>query len=222
LTLLKLLQAWNSPWSPASHHSFQPQFKAAVRTLVLCAGRVGLPSDVGFHIAKFLPRSAWTDERDRCWCDDCAVDNAVCLMTWKLGGLKPDQAPKLNVTRPCVCQIAMYKSSEHRRKHAGQHRKGCNKIPLRLPGREELLLCNFVDAKLRGEEVHFEEAGPEIGNDEAEDDEGSWESMDTDDEVFMEKPQSVTSVVFDYFNRKSYKLRETEESAFEAMYVREE
>jgi hypothetical protein len=119
----------------------------------------------------------------------------------------------------------MYKNSEHRRKHTGQHRKGCNKLPLRLPGQEELLLCNFVDAKLRGEDAHFEEAEPEIGNtedEEEDDDEGSWESMDTDDEEFMETPQSVTSVVFDYFNRKSYKLRETEESAFEAMYTREE
>ena len=221
LTLLKLVQAWNSSWSPARHHSYQAQYRSAVRSLILCSNRLGLPQDIAFHIAQFLPRSFWPDERARCWCDDCSVDNAVSLMTWKLGGKMDDQTPKLQVTRLCECKVAMYKNNEHRKKDAGQHRKWCNTLPLRIPGPEEALFCQLIEAKMNGEEIdEISVANQEIeshGQGEDDDDEGSWESIDTDEEE-MDGPRSITAMIYDFFRSKSYKYHETEESAFEAMY----
>ena len=220
-TLLKLVQAWNAPWSPERHHSYQSQFRAAVQTLFLCSARLDLPHDIACHITKFLPRSFWPDERARCWCDDCSVDNSVSLMMWKLGGKVEEQKPKLQVTKLCDCKVAMYRNNEHRRKDSGQHRKWCQSIPLSIPGPAEERFCQIVEATLKGEAVatiHHATIGlesDEQGDDD--DDEGSWESIDSDEEE-VEAPKSVTEMIYEFFRRRSYKNHATEESAFEAMY----
>ncbi|KAI2492662.1 Sodium/calcium exchanger protein [Fragilaria crotonensis] len=225
-TLLKLVQAWNAPWSPGRHHSFQSQFRAAVQTLFLCSNRLGLPQDIAGHIAKFLPRSFWPDERARCWCDDCSVDNSVSLMMWKLSGKVEEQKPKLQVTKLCDCKVAMYRNNEHRKRDSGQHRKWCQSIPLCIPGPAEERFCQIIDAKLKGEivtgisqatqEIESEVQGDDDDDDD-DDDEGSWESIDSEDEA-NEETKSTTEMIYDFFRKRSYRHHETEESAFEAMY----
>ena len=215
-TLLKLVHSWNSPWKPGRHHSYQPQFRAAVKAIFLCSNRLGMPHDIACYISQFLPRSFWPDERARCWCDDCSVDNAISLMIWKLNGKLEDRKPKLQVSKLCECRVAMYRNNEHRRKDSGQHRKWCQSIPLCIPGREEERFCQLIESKLAGELVADETADAVAMDDEG-DDEGSWESIASDEEETNE-PKSVTEMIHDFFSRRSYRHHSTEETAFEAMY----
>ena len=189
--------------------------------MFLCSNRLGLPQDIAGHIAKFLPRSFWPDERARCWCDDCSVDNSVSLMMWKLSGKVEEQKPKLQVTKLCDCKVAMYRNNEHRKRDSGQHRKWCQSIPLCLPGPVEERFCQIIDSKLKGEVVTgISQATPDMQSDEQgddDDDEGSWESIDSDEEE-IEETKSTTEMIYEFFRKRSYRHHKTEESAFEAMY----
>ena len=64
-----------------------------------------------------------------------------------------------------------------------------------------------------------EQAGDDDDDD---DDEGSWESIDSDEEEVEKpksaKPKSATKMIYEFFNKMSYRHHATEESAFEAMY----
>jgi hypothetical protein len=173
-----------------------------------------IPHEVSFHIVQFLPRSFWPDERSRCWCDDCSVDNSVDLMMWKLGGMVVDQYPKLYVTKFCDCKVAMYKNNDHRKKDAGQHRKWCNTLPLRIPGPKEDLFCRVIESKLKDEDLNV--LNQESEADDCDDDE-SWESIESGEEEENDS-KGVTQLIHDYFRRNSYKLHEVQESAFQAMY----
>jgi hypothetical protein len=221
-SLLKLLQAWHAPWSPESHHSFHPPYRSAVRSIILLAHRKELPVDVAYHIIKFVPRSFWPDERGRCWCDECSVDNAVSLMHSKLIG---SPAPKMSAQRHCsICGVAIYKNAEHAKKEHAGHRKECSRPPYRIPGREEALLCRTVDAIIRGEEFLPAENVYEEPLDEADDD-GDWESIDSneeEDEADEGFKVTVTNVISDFFIRKTYKSQRVQESAFEALYAARE
>ena len=76
---------------------------------------------------------------------------------------------------------------------------------------------------MRGEEVvGIAEVirGMDADEQEDDDDEGSWESIDTDEEEV--DTNSATDIIYDFFNQRSYKHQETEESAFEAMYARDD
>jgi hypothetical protein len=73
-TLMALLRVWNSSWTPATHKSFQPGFKQAIRTFALCTNRLNLPNEIVERVGTFLNRSWWPDNRRRCWSHACQVD----------------------------------------------------------------------------------------------------------------------------------------------------
>jgi hypothetical protein len=55
-SLLLLVRAWQAPWNPESHMSFQPEFRKAVETIFLCSKKRGFPVGVGRSILSFLDR----------------------------------------------------------------------------------------------------------------------------------------------------------------------
>jgi hypothetical protein len=75
-SLLVFLRQWHAPWTPDSHLSFSIPFRRSVSTLALCAHRFGVPHDMVALVNSFLPRSWWPDDRRRCWCRDCQMNNS--------------------------------------------------------------------------------------------------------------------------------------------------
>ena len=242
------MQAWHAPWTPDSHQSYQTEFRAAARCLLLSFNRCGLPLDVLHHTMQFLPRDWWPDaSATSCWCDDCVVDNAVVHMQRKLcnrnnvsfnftavgPGKHGDTAAAVLATKPLVCpmcRVIRYKSQEHQKKDYPSHRKDCGKPPYRIPGKEEERLTNLVNAVLEGkgtgdelevyDVVDVENEGEGyIQAEDDDDDDGSWESFDSNDEVEEPYPQSVTSVIHKYFRDNVYKKTATSgESGFTDLY----
>ena len=64
-SLLLLKRVWAAPWNPKNHASFQTQFRDAVWTLLLCAHRYHLGSDIPLHVCSYLSRHWWPDDRIR-------------------------------------------------------------------------------------------------------------------------------------------------------------
>jgi len=190
--------------------------------MLLVARRQHLPNDIVHHVAKFLPRTAWPDYRACCWCDDCIIDNSMSLMQQKLVGDIIFQTPKSILLKPCaVCQVALYKNSEHAKKEAGSHRKVCNRPPFRIPGQEEEYLCKAVEASFRGDPLAPIDVDLHDLLDGEESDEDDWESIHSDDEEDVYHP-TVTNLIYDFFYRKAYKSQLIQDSAFQAMYTRDE
>lgn len=229
LSLLKLVQAWHMPWSADSHHSFQRPYRAAVKVILLCINRAGLPNEIAHNVVSFMPRSCWPDERARCWCNDCLLDNSVSLMTWKLGGRQLEQTPKLMATKRCpTCSFVTYKKGEHRKQDAGNHGKYCNKPPYRTPGAQEAKFCRAVSAMIAGDGgsvdmAEVDDCDAADGDDGSWDDEGSWESIDSNENQSTGSThQLVSTFIFDWFNQKTYKTFKNQESGFLAMYNRDD
>lgn len=192
--------------------------------MLLVASRFHLPNDVIHLIIEFLPRSAWADERVRCWCNDCNVDDAVSIMHRKLQTNSSERPHSFCTSTYCkACQVAVYKSSDHARKDSGSHRKKCGRPPCRIPGRDENNLCELVDAALKGNPMELMESNEKLKDCEGfESSDDDWESIYSEETEEDTYAQTSTNIIHDFFSRKAYKHQPTRESPFEAMYMRDD
>ena len=226
-SLLVFLRQWHAPWTPDSHLSFSIPFRRSVSTLALCAHRFGVPHDMVALVNSFLPRSWWPDDRRSCWCRDCQMNRKSQSSNWDsqyfLRSERNDQNSRLSSewdekTKPTPtlitcsgCQVAMACSKEHMKfLHKDGHRRYCGKPPFRAPFHEE---DNEICREVLGDGEEQETNGLEniddqnIGFQEEDTiDDGSWESVDSNEEEAVEPGKS--DVIFLFFNSKSYKLQQ--------------
>jgi hypothetical protein len=132
--LLLLQRAWQVPWTPETHASFQPGFRAAVETVAKSAHRMGYPHGIMLNICSFLHRDWWEDSRKQCWNYACLCEKSSKAITQKMspgydGSLT--NTSQMEVTTKleyCAkCHVAMYcsKSCRHRDLYLGHKAKCC-------------------------------------------------------------------------------------------------
>lgn len=220
-----------------SHGSFQPMFRNAAKITVMCANRIGLPSEITKHLLSFFHRDWWPDERKKCWCSVCQFKDIItCLQSNGsvpvVGFDKPSNNSSTVVPinlRTCKgCNVALYCCKEHK-KYILQdgHSRVCGSPPFRFPGKDEERLCELVSRCYYEDDIKHsllveESEEAEAVNEEevADDDEDSmWESIDGDDEGESER-NGITSIIYNFF-KKFYDARRIEEPAFARHFAEE-
>jgi hypothetical protein len=221
-TLLAMVRAWNAPWSPDSHMSYQPQFRQAIETVALCTHRLGMPIELVHHIGAFMHRDLWDDERKTCFFYDCQSDQVEKNMKRKLAAA---QAGKLPLPGPeaCMscpgCHQTHYCSKEHLERDAKEgHKNQCGTAPYCAPSKEEGDLfaalfggkgaLNLPAAPI----THSKDADDVVDMDVDDDDEGSWESIDSDEEEEDEldngeSQPTKTRLIQQFFKKEVYSKR---------------
>jgi hypothetical protein len=224
-TLMSLVRSWQAPWTPASHASFQPGFREAVKTISLCTHRLNMPNEIAMRVSTFLSRQWWPDERRQCWSYACQAEQVYRQMQRKStsnSAAEPDTpAGRRALTSfPCPnCQVAWYCSAACQEDDfkAG-HKKGCCAPPfisVPSPSEYELYRAVFKDSIPSALVCVPVQANPGInnpnpsleedseldidGDDANEDDDGSWESFDSNDSQVADEVSSTTRVICEFF-----------------------
>lgn len=228
-SMVKLMREWCKPWSPSRHFSFQPEFRAAAKSIVQCSFRVGVPKEIAYHVIEFLPRQWWKEGSARCWCEDCTLENSMSYMRWKLsygddgvdfdGNHGPQICPQYRCPK---CRIAVYKNKEHCKKDAAAHRKDCSKPPYWIPGEQEDALCQLVEKIEEGKISSEERARLMAEAFGGGDDDDSWESVKSGEEAKDEDQKSVTAIILKWFDEKTYQSQRFEPTGFTDMYTDDE
>ena len=239
-SLLVFLRQWHAPWTPDSHLSFSLPFRRSVSTLALCAHRYGVPHDMVALVNSFLPRSWWPDDRRCCWCRDCQMsslkhqsqssnwDSQYCLrserkekskdgQSSRLGSEREEKSkPPLTLMTCSGCQVAMACSKEHMKfMHKDGHKRYCGLPPFRAPFHEDdNEICRVLGVLYGEEEVreNVDDQDEAITQEDDIIDDGSWESVDSNEEEVIEP--GISDVIFSFFNSKSYKLQQRVEYPF--------
>ena len=210
-SLLLLKQAWAEPWSFKNHSSYQPAFRDAVWTMLLCAHRYGMSSDIPNTICSYLSRSFWKDDRIRCWRYECEVENMDYLI-YNRG--QPKSQPPL-VCINCMTAHACNEKHLSQLLHEG-HRRVCKLPPMRVFTKDDAVFCRNIavrkNGKIGDEEVVSDDFS---GDDDEDDDDSCWESIGSGEE---NKTISETELIFRYFETNAYKYKCMEEPAFAAFY----
>lgn len=197
-SLLVFLRHWHSPWTPKSHLSFSVPYRSAVSTLASCAHRYAVPSDIVALVNSFLPRSWWPDERRSCWCQDCQLDQ----LKREFGSEKKKKSKPDSFITCSGCQVALACSKEHMKfLHKDGHKRYCGLPPFRAPFAEE---DNILCQEILGDAIGIDSILDTNLNDN--DDDGSWESVESDDEDAADLGKS--DVILSFFNNKSYKFQQ--------------
>lgn len=167
-------------------------------------------------VNSFMPRTWWPDDRRCCWCHNCQLDQLLRVFNEKVrfrkgnwGGQSSLGLEKKKNTKPGTlitcsgCQVASACSKEHMKYlHKDGHKRVCGLPPFRLPFNEEdNNLCREVLGSAEG--VVQDMKLDNCENDDEIDD-GSWESVDSDQEA----AESMSDVIFSFFNNKSYKIQQ--------------
>lgn len=242
-TLLKLKMAWNSPWTPESHLSFQPQFREAASTLALCAQRVGVPQELMRQVVAFFHRDWWLDARKECWNEDCQMRELYSSLTKRSilrsnpngGGRRASgRAAKKGVPLPTVlckgCETVAFCNNKTCRKDIWQdgHKRYCGSCPFRLPRKAERIFCDYVDGldddvtneNGSGGPLDTDDEQESVGSEgEGEDDNVSWESVDSADFEEELGPASKTDAIYSFFE-KEYERTEITSNPFTNLYHR--
>ena len=229
-SLLLFLRQWHLPWSPGSHFSFSIPHRQAVVTLLLCSHRYGIPPDISCLVASFLPRSWWPDDRRCCWCRECQLNQLKHVYNTKITSRQSNWSPEqdtasvshLKVDKggksPCSalmncpgCQVAMACSKEHLKTlNQDGHKRYCGLPPFRLPfNHEDNNLCQLIFGENRESGAEDNICSQDNDNFD-DDDDGSWESLDSNEEV----NESNNDMIFSFFEEKSYKFQRRETPAF--------
>jgi hypothetical protein len=212
-TLLALVRAWNAPWSPESHMSYQPQFRQAITTVALCTHRLGMPNELVRHIGEFMHRDWWDDERKMCFDYDCQVEQVAKNMKRKFAA---GQTGKLQPPAciPCPsCHLCNYCDLEDLDSdYKDGHKNLCGTAPFCPPSKEEndlfaALFGSDSSAQELAAPTHAHTEDADVNDDD--DDEGSWESMDSDEEELdsdATKP-TKTRLILQFFKKEVYSKR---------------
>jgi hypothetical protein len=207
-TTLSLQCAWNEPWTPESHPSFQPDFRTAVHQVALCLHSKGLPRELHGHIVQCFNREWWPDERRQCWQYDCILEQVRRQEECKVMGEVYVRPP----VEFCDCRMTAYCSRGPCRglDWKDGHKRVCNRPPCRRPTTEDFRFCQAI----RNNEPYTEEGAVlpaassadiewEATEGEDDEDDDDWESVDSDEA--MEEPTdptpNVTRAIVDYFKK---------------------
>lgn len=228
---LALVRAWDAPWSPQSHMSFQPLFRAAVKTLGLCTHRLGMPNELVHRISEFMHRDWWHDERKTCFDYECQVEQVgkswKRKVTSRLKGVSPPSGPTACVSCP-GCRLTNYCSNEHLEvDFKGGHKNHCGLVPFCAPTKEEtgLFASLFPDDDVTGVTQGSGDPGIDImeedgGGDadtmeedvvvgDATDGDDDWESIDSDEEDMGDADAQATNtqLIHQFFKKAVYNKR---------------
>jgi MYND finger len=228
LQLLLLQRAWQAPWKPETHASFQPSFRQSVVAIAQSTHRLNFPHEVMILICSFLHRDWWEDSRKQCWNYACLCERSNKKIAGKVTA-QIDSIAKTGHHEPAVklercprCHISMYcsKNCQSRDLYLW-HKARCCIPPMvsQVPDHNEILLYNSIlkEAELIlipstcvlsiahpicQDETLYDGAQKERGDDDDNDDDESWETMDSDngEEALDESTQSVTQRIFRYFD----------------------
>lgn len=116
--------------------------------------------------------------------------------------------PKPDTLMTCSgCRVASACSNEHMQfLHKDGHKRYCSLPPFRVPfAEEDNDLCKII---LGTDEIFSDatSAGEHLGHQDVEnDDDGSWESVDSNDQ---ESVNGKSDVIFAFFTNKSYKFQQ--------------
>jgi MYND finger len=211
-SLMLMLREWYRPWSPETHASFPPEFRSAVKTMLLASHRVSLPAEVTHRVLEFLHRDWWPDSRRQCWNFDCQAESTQSYYNAERDA-RPAVPARFLTTNDFVrchhCQIATYCSEACRSSDwKSFHKSHCNRPPCRIPGPDEETFIASLEEPgdsqpnegtndTRGalseavprQEAQIDETSEIVveddGDDEWEDEESEneeWEDMETDDD----------------------------------------
>ncbi len=210
-SLLLMKKKWAEPWKPESHFSFQVPFREAVYTLLLCAHRYLLGSDIPVKVCSFLPREWWPDERQLCWRYECEIENIANLI------FKHEDRRSKSLVACSDCMTAYACSKKHLSLiHRDGHRRVCRHPPIRYFNHEDALFCQDV----MGKNSNFDTSSNRMetmnqhGNEEEDDDASCWESIGSEE---LES-DSKTEQIYRYFESKAYRMHKMDEPAFLAFY----
>ena len=218
--------AYREPWTPSSHQSFSSQFRAATFTLALCLQRCGgigaMPKDVLEIILSYLPRDAWPQDDSFCWHYECAMKQSALQL---FGSKKKNtnavtSKRKIQVPLTCkTCRVPRYCSQTClTRDYKEMHKRICIEPPYCEIKQVHMDFCRSVQegafqsrqppSKRDGVDELLIWAGLEPYGDDDED--GSWESMDTDDEeesdeAAAKQPQTLTQAVVKFMSKQRKK-----------------
>ncbi len=212
-SLLLLRKAWTAPWSFQNHSSYQLEFREAVWTLLLCAHRYGMSSDIPYIICSFLPRSFWPDERIKCWRYECEVENMDYLL-YNRG------SPKNKPSIICANSLTAHACNQ---KHMNQilHeglRRTCKLPPMRTLNHEDEMFCkNFAVKKSDKIQDIGGDRCVDKSSDSSEDDNDScWESIGSEENEEI----SEAEVIYRYFETNAYKFKRLSDGpAFASFYT---
>lgn len=240
-SLLNMMVAWHDPWKPETHFSFQPEFRAAVKTVVLSAHRLALPVEVSFRIIEFLSRDFWPDERKQCWNFECQSNTVSRNMAKKILR-EPSKSAESSASnnKPLTfdycpaCNVAMYCSEECRKEDwKDHHSRFCSAPPCLVPGENERRFCSTILNESHGlmvpekkstsnvvdntiTKVDEEDDGEEDEENEEDGDE-EWEDIDSDEEHAeaggdgQQGGESRTLMIRRFFDRHTYRPRQIQE-----------
>ena len=224
LSLLFLRKAWNEPWTPSSHLSFQKPFRDAVKTINLIGHRHNFPIDLCLHINSYLSRDWWPDENARCWCYDCQIAELKYYLDSDHSDIQNETSNK-KLLKCNGCKIAHACSKKHMKEvFIEGHLRLCNCPPMRVPTAEDRDICEWyidnrdtIDQNIDTIQIEsmFNTMSLTTGTEDViNDDEDEWESVSSSEEV----PNTVKSVILQYFETKSYAIQRREEHAFAAHF----
>eukprot|EP00977_Amphora_coffeiformis_P005556 scaffold1170_cov174-Amphora_coffeaeformis.AAC.40 len=204
-SLLALHCAWREPWTAESHPTFQPGFRTAVHQVALSLHRLDMPKELHGHIVQYFSRDWWPDERACCFYYDCQLEQLrkeeECRETGEMYVRPPVKFCECGVFAYCsrACREADWKAG---------HKRVCGRPPSCRPTGKEYRLCEVIRRMQEGGDVNdVGEQESEMIVDEGDADDGSWESVDSDEDLEenMEGALTITARIMDYFKQNSYK-----------------
>jgi hypothetical protein len=231
-SLLNLASAWNTPWTPRSHMSFQPEFRKAMKAIALCTHRLGWPIELVHHIGMFLNRDWWPDDRKECWNSECQIasiskaTDAYTEYVMTTGTSKDSKDKKqfadflfqpCSTLKPCLkCNTTRYCSKRCKENsYKISHKRCCSKPPCCKckPTSDEMQLYRDLEAlgsikkpffvqfaEKDEKETNGIAVDQQVGEDD--DDNGSWESMDTNEDSADDV--RATDIIYKFFSKNNY------------------
>jgi hypothetical protein len=150
LQLMLLQRAWQAPWSPETHASYQPSFRVAVVTIAKSIHRLGFPHEIMLSICSFLQRDWWHDERRQCWNYACLSAKSMKMISHKMApsyddASPADDHPPMHFEYCRRCRVASYcgKSCKSRDLYVG-HKARCCPALSKPPKDDEIQLYTKI------------------------------------------------------------------------------
>jgi hypothetical protein len=146
-----LVRAWQSPWTPFTHQTFQAKFRAAAVAIAKSTHRLGFPNEVMLSICSYMSRDWWDDPHKQCFNYACVLESSSKLIARNMSrDYNNDNENKLKipVLQRCPrCNVTMYCSKNCRNRDSYLGHKGmCLYAPFRSspPDFEEIELYKHV------------------------------------------------------------------------------